>query len=98
MIKLKNNWGLDIGLVRVKENIYKLILDPNSHYFSKTYDGMDLKIITSIGFEGGLKLYVGDHIEKIEEKIIGQTENENSVVDYFITFKGEVPNEIIVEE
>ena len=98
MIKLKNNWGLDIGLIRVKENIYKVILDPNSHYFSKSYDGMDLKTITSIGFEGGLKLYVGEYIEKIEEKTNSQTENENSAADYFITFKGEVPNEIIAEE
>ena len=98
MIKLKNNWNLNIGLVRVRENIYKVILDENSHYFSKGYDAMDLNTITSIGFEGGTKLYVGGHIETIEEKVIAQTEDEDNVVEYYITFKGEVPTEIIAEE
>ena len=98
MIKLKNNWNLKIGLVRVRENLYKVILDENSHYFSKEFDVMDLTTITSIGFEGGTKLYVGEYIESIEEKIIAQTEDEDNVVEYYITFKGEVPKEIIAEE
>ena len=98
MIKLKNNWNLNIGLVRIKENLYKVILDENSHYFSKGFDAMDLKTITSIGFEGGTNLNVGTHIEKIEEKVIGQTEDDDNLVEYYITFKGEVPREIIAEE